>query len=207
MKGMLNTGTLLKEVVNKDNGLNKGEVISHVTMMEIPGYHKLLSITDCGIMITPNAEQKAGIVQNAVNLLRAAGYNQPKVAALSTVEFVNPKMQDTVDAAELKEMNDKQLIQQCLVEGPISFDIAMSAEVAKLKGYNGVVPGDADILLVPNIPSGNILVKALGRFVPGIRSISLATGADIPIVVTSRGTPALGKYRSLIAAAAVSKED
>ncbi|WP_367377569.1 phosphate acyltransferase [Enterococcus gilvus] len=206
MKGMLNTGTLLKEIVNKEEGLNKGGTISHISIVEIPGYHKLLLLTDCGIMITPNAQQKAAIIQNAVDLLLTAGYTCPKVAALSTVEFVNPKMPDTVDAAALQAMNEAGDITNCVVEGPISFDIALNAETAKLKGYQGVVPGDPDILLVPSIATGNILIKALGRFVPNIRTIALASGAGIPIVVTSRGTPVVGKYRSLLAACAVAKE-
>lgn len=115
-------------------------------------------------------------------------------------------MPDTVDAAALQAMNEAGDITNCVVEGPISFDIALNAETAKLKGYQGVVPGDPDILLVPSIATGNILIKALGRFVPNIRTIALASGAGIPIVVTSRGTPVVGKYRSLLAACAVAKE-
>lgn len=202
MKGLLNTATLLKAIVNKETGLRTGGVISHLMLMELPGYDKVLGITDVGIIPLPNLEQKQGIIENAVQIFNNLGYEKPKVAALSYVENVNEKIAETVEARELQKLNEAGKIRDCIIEGPLSFDIAMSKHRAEIKGYKGEVPGEADILLMPNISAGNILVKALGQFVPDVKSVAFAIGAGSPIVLTSRATPAKGKFNSILAAAA-----
>ena len=198
MKGFLNISDLLRAVVNKETGLGLGRTISHINIMEIDGYEKLLIITDVGIVISPTLQQKKEIIENAVNVLRNMDYDEPKVAILAAVESVNPKMPETVDAAELQKMNEEGEIKHALVEGPISFDIALNKRTAEKKGYKGKIAGDPDILVVPSVVAGNILVKAIGRF-GKVRSIAFVTGASVPIVLTSRGTLAEGKYYSILA--------
>ena len=138
-----------------------GKVMSHMAIHEIPGYHKLLAVTDGGMMIAPNLSDKKHIIENTVNCFLNMGYDEPKVAILAAIENVNPKMTETVDANDLKEMNLKGEIKDCMIEGPISYDLAMSKESAAIKGYQSRISGEADILAVPNIATGNILGKAL----------------------------------------------
>lgn len=205
MKGFLNTATLLKEIVNKETGFSNGGVISHLILMEIPNYPRLLGITDVGIIPYPTLEQKKGIIKNATTIFRNLGCTEPKVAALSYVENVNPKIPEMVEARELEKMSKSGEIKDCIVEGPLSFDIAISERRALAKGYKGMIIGNADILLMPNISAGNILAKALGEFVPNIKSVAIAIGSDYPIVITSRAASIEGKYNSIIAAAAACK--
>lgn len=202
MKGMMNTATLMKEIVNKETGINSGGVISLLMLMEIPGYPKLLGITDVGIIPMPTLEQKKGIIENALGVFERLGYKNPKVAALSYVENVNPKVPETVEGRELEQMNKKGIIRHCIVEGPVSLDIAINSKRAEIKRYPGEIQGDADILLMPNISVGNILVKALGEFVHGINSVAFAVTPKCPVVLTSRATDTEGKYRSILGAAA-----
>lgn len=197
MKGFLNTSTLLKSVVNKEKGLRTDRIMSHISIMEIEGYHKLLLLTDVGMNIAPNLDQKIDIVENGISALRNIGYTEPKVSLLAAVENVNPAMQETVDAAEIVKMNKAGKIKNAIIEGPLSFDITMNQKIADKKGYKGVVPGEADILVVPNLVTGNILAKSISRFTK-TKSIAFVTGASVPIVLTSRGTPAEGKYRSIL---------
>ena len=203
MKGRLETAKIMRPVINKETGIGQGRVISHFGMMQLPGYHKLIVITDTGIVTSPTLEQKRDILLNAVDTLRAMGYDKPKVAVLAAVETVNPKMPETADAAELKQMNLNGTIPNCLVEGPISFDILMNREVAAVKGYSSPVVEDADILLVPDVTAGNLLSKALVRFA-GARMIGFAVGAKVPLVITSRGSSVENKFMSLVIASAAS---
>jgi phosphate butyryltransferase len=161
MKGKLQTADLLKAVVDKEKGLRTGNVISHVAILEIPAYRKLIAVTDGGMVMYPNLDEKKQILENSVNVFLAMGYECPKVAVLCAVETVNPKMPETVDADTLKNMNRDGEIKDCMVEGPISLDLTFNKESAEIKGYSSPVTGDADILLVPNITTGNIMSKAL----------------------------------------------
>ncbi|HPW18119.1 MAG TPA: bifunctional enoyl-CoA hydratase/phosphate acetyltransferase [Candidatus Aminicenantes bacterium] len=201
MKGKIETGDLLKAVVNKETGLGTGRVMSHMAIQTVPRYHKMLVTTDGGMLPYPTLEQKKDIIVNAVNALRAMGYDRPKVGVLAAVEKVNPKMPETVEAAALKEMNAKGEITGCVVEGPISMDIAVVKERAEVKGFVSEVAGDADILVVPDIHAGNILGKCLVELA-GAKMAGLILGARAPIVVTSRGSSAEEKYLSLVLAAA-----
>ncbi len=204
MKGKIQTADLLKAVVNKEKGLRTGKVMSHFVINEIPNYHKLIVTTDGGMMMYPNVDEKKQIIENAVNTLIDMGYEKPKVAVLAAVEKVNPKMPESVDAGLLKEMNQKGEIKNCIVEGPISYDLTMSKESAEIKGYSSPVVGDADVLIVPNITAGNILGKAL-VFSAGGKMAGFIVGAKVPIVLTSRGASAEEKYLSLVLSASAAK--
>ncbi|MGV8979598.1 bifunctional enoyl-CoA hydratase/phosphate acetyltransferase [Clostridium sp.] len=204
MKGKIQTADLLRAVVNKEKGLRTGSVMSHIAIHEIPTYHKLLAVTDGGMMMYPNLEEKKQIIENAVNTFIAMGYVKPKVAVLAAVENVNPKMPETVDADMLKKMNQNGEIKNCIVEGPISYDLAMSAESARIKGFESPVTEDVDILVVPNITTGNILGKAL-LYSAGAKMAGFIVGAKVPIVLTSRGSSAEEKYLSLVLSAAAVK--
>lgn len=205
MKGKIQTADLLRAVVNKEKGLYTGRVMSHFVIHEMPSYHKLLVVTDSGMMMYPNLDEKKQIIENAVNTLLDMGYENPKVAVLAAVEFVNPKMPESVDAGLLKEMNKRGEIKNCIVEGPISYDLTMSRESAKIKGFSSPVVGDADILIVPNITAGNILGKAL-VYSAGAKMAGFIVGAKVPVVLTSRGATAEEKYLSLVLSAAAVKE-
>ncbi|WP_312813370.1 bifunctional enoyl-CoA hydratase/phosphate acetyltransferase [Sedimentibacter sp.] len=200
MKGKLQTADLLKAVVNKEKGLRTGSVMSHVAILEIPAYHKLIAVTDGGMMMYPNLEEKKQIIENVVNVFLAMGYESPKVAVLAAVETVNPKMPEAVDADNLKKMNQNGEIKNCIVEGPISVDLTFNKESAKIKGYESPVTGEADILIAPNITTGNIMSKALLEFANGTMA-GMIVGAKVPIVLTSRGATTEEKYLSLVLSA------
>ncbi len=200
MKGKLQTADFLKAVVNREKGLGIGGVMSHVAINEVPDYHKLLVTTDGGMLMYPDLAQKKCIVENAVNALRKMGYEQPKVAVLAAVETVNEKMPETLDAEALKQMNKRGELIDCVVEGPISYDLAVNRDSALVKGYSSVVAGDADILVVPNITTGNILGKSL-VYSAKAKMAGFVAGAKVPVVLTSRGATAEEKYLSLVLAA------
>lgn len=204
MKGKIQTADLLRAIVNKEKGLRTGNVMSHVVIHELPTYHKLLAVTDGGMMMYPNLEEKKQIIENAVNTFIAMGYDEPKVAVLAAVETVNPKMPEAVDADLLKKMNENGEIKNCIVEGPISYDLTMSKESAEIKGFKSPVTGDADILIVPNITAGNILGKSL-VYSAGAKMAGFIVGAKVPIVLTSRGSTAEEKYLSLVLSASAVK--
>jgi phosphate butyryltransferase len=202
MKGNIQTADIMKAVIHKENGLLKeGNVISMFSLNEIPGYHKILAWTDIGIVLSPNLAQKKAIIENAVQVLLHYGYDEVKIAVLCAVETVNPKMQETVDAAALTEMSAKGEIKNCIIEGPMSMDIAVNTESAKIKGYDSKVAGDPDVLLFPNVLTGNITAKAVSYFARS-KSVIFATGAQVPLIITSRGTSVEGKFRSILGAAA-----
>lgn len=201
MKGKLETGQLLKAVVDKESGLGVGGVMSHIALKMVPAYHKLLASTDGGMIPYPTLKQKKAIIENAVGALHKLGYKRPKVGVLAAIEKVNPKMPETVDAAALKEMNRRGEIKNCIVEGPISFDLAVCKERSVAKGYVSEVAGDVDVLVAPNITAGNILGKCLIEMA-GAKMAGLILGAKAPLVVTSRGSSREEKYFSLALAAA-----
>lgn len=204
MKGQLDTKTLLKAVVDKNSNLRTGHLMSHFAIFQIPNYHKLIAISDTGMVMYPDLEQKTEIVKNMVDTFLSLGYECPKIAVLAAVEKINPKMQETIDAAELKNMNKNGEISNCVIEGPVSYDIVMDKESARIKGFNSPVVGDADILIVPNITVGNILGKGL-VYSAGAKMAGFIVGAKVPIVLTSRGSSTEEKYLSLALSAAAVK--
>jgi len=197
MKGLIETGTLLKAVLDKESGIRDSSVMSHLAMMEVPAYHKLIVITDGGIVTNPFLQQKAEIVRNAVTFLSRIGLNMPKIAALCALESVSDKMPETADAAELQAMCERGELGECILEGPISFDIAIEPEAAKVKGSLSKITGDVDVLLVPNISAGNILVKSLTSW-SGAKLAGCVAGARAPIVLVSRGSSAEEKFLSIL---------
>ncbi len=205
MKGKLDTSVILKAVVNKETGLGKGGVMSHFTIFEVPGYHKLLAPVDGGMLTYPTLDQKQAIIENTVGVLRDMGYDCPKVGVLACVEKVNPKMPETLEGAELKRRNQEGIITGCIVEGPISYDCALSKEIADFKGFDSPVAGDCDVLIAPNIHAGNIMGKML-TITCGAKMAGMILGARCPIILTSRGSTSEEKYLSLVLAAATVKE-
>jgi phosphate acetyltransferase len=185
MKGSLHTDELLSAVVARDTGLRTGRRISHVFIMDVPTYHKVLVITDAAINIAPVLEDKVDICQNAIDLCVLLGVDRPKVAVLAAVETVNSKMQATLDAAALCKMAERGQIRLGLIDGPLAFDNAISREAARIKGITSQVAGDPDILLAPDLEAGNILAKQLS-FLARADSAGLVLGARVPIILTSR---------------------
>lgn len=200
MKGKLETGQFMKAIVNKANGLMAGGLLSLVGLYEHANYHKLLAVTDQGLNTYPDLNGKKNLIVNAVGLLKKLGVEEPKVAVLAAVEKVNPKMPESVDGAELKKMNQEGEITGCIVEGPISFDLAVKQGAAAIKGYESPVAGDADVLVVPDIAAGNILVKCMTDYA-GAMTAGTILGAKVPVIVTSRSAEASDKYYSIALAA------
>jgi phosphotransacetylase len=198
MKGSLHTDELLGAVVARDAGLRTGRRISHVFIMDVPTYHKILIVTDAAINIAPGLEDKADICQNAIDLAVSLGLEKPKVAILAAVETVTSKMPATIDAASLCKMADRGQIAGGTLDGPLAFDNAISREAAAIKGIESEVAGDADILLVPDLEAGNMLAKQL-IFLANADSAGLVLGARVPIILTSRAD----SVRSRIASCAV----
>ena len=185
MKGSLHSDELLSAVIAKETGLRTGRRISHVFIMDVPTYHKVLLITDAAINIAPTLEEKVDICQNAIDLAISLGLRRPKVAILAAVETVNSKMPATLDAAALCKMAERGQITGALLDGPLAFDNAISKEAARIKGIPSEVAGDADILLVPDLQSGNMLAKQLS-FLANADSAGIVLGARVPIILTSR---------------------
>lgn len=196
MKGNLPTAVMLRAVLHSDYGLRTGKVLSHVAAFEVPGFEKLFFVTDAAMNVAPDLKEKAEIIQNAVETARACGIEQPVVTPLAAVETVNPAMQPTIDAASLTMMNQRGQIKNCIVEGPLALDNAISIEAAEQKGLTGNTAGKADILLVPNIEAGNILYKSLMYFAKA-KVGAIIQGAKAPIVLTSRADSAESKVYSL----------
>jgi phosphate acetyltransferase len=195
MKGSLHSDELLAEVVHAETGLRTGRRISHVFVLDVPRYHKPLLITDAAINIAPDFEAKVDIVQNAIDLAHALGTPLPKVAILSSVETVTPKLRSAMDAAALSKMADRGQITGGLVDGPLAFDNAVSLAAAQTKGIHSEVAGDADILVVPDLESGNMLAKQL-EYLGDAQAAGIVMGASVPIVLTSRADSAHSRIAS-----------
>ena len=196
VKGLVSTSDLLKAVLDKDVGLRTGRVLSHAAVFEIPGFDRLITITDGGMNIAPNLQQKADIIQNSVELVKVLGTSPAKVAVLAAVEAVNSDMPATLEAAALAKMADRGQIRGAVVDGPLALDNAVSLEAARHKGIESPVAGCADILLVPNIEVGNTLGKSVLYFAGG-QMAGLILGAAKPVVVTSRADTFEGKLLSI----------
>jgi phosphate acetyltransferase len=185
MKGSLHTDELMSAVVARETGLRTGRRISHVFIMDVPTYHKVLIVTDGAINIAPTLEDKMDICQNAIDLAVSLGITQPKIAILAAVETVNSKMPATIDAAALCKMAERGQIKGGILDGPLAFDNAISAQAAETKGIRSSVAGDPDILLAPDLEAGNILAKQLS-FLANADSAGMVLGARVPIILTSR---------------------
>ncbi|HDR4864617.1 TPA: phosphate butyryltransferase [Bacillus cereus] len=205
MKGNIPTANILKAVLNKEWGLRKGSVLSHVAAFEVPNYNRLIFVTDAAMNIAPDVTQKAAIIQNTVEVAQAIGIDLPKVAPIAAVEVVNPAMQATIDAAMLTQMNRRGQIKDCIVDGPLALDNAVSQIAAEHKGIVSDVAGKADILLVPTIEAGNVLYKSLVYFADAKVGAMIA-GAKAPIVLTSRADLAETKVYSLALAVATASK-
>lgn len=202
MKGDLPTALFMKGILDKEEGLNIGRFLSHIAVLSIPTYHKLLFITDGGLNLSPDLSAKVNIVQNAIDCTRRLGYDNPKVACLAGVETVDEKQQDTLDAAVLTEMAMRGQITGAIVDGPLALDIAVSKESAQVKKIKSDVAGDADIFLVHNMACGNILAKGL-MYLGGAQAAGIVMGASAPIVLLSRADDAQTKLRSIALGTAV----
>jgi phosphotransacetylase len=198
MKGSLHSDELLGAVVAREGGLRTGRRISHVFVMDVPTYHKVLIVTDAAINIAPTLDDKVDICQNAIDLVRSLGLDRPKLAILAAVETVNSKMPSTLDAAALCKMADRGQITGAVLDGPLAFDNAISKEAAAIKHIKSEVAGDPDILLVPDLEAGNMLAKQL-TFLANADSAGIVLGARVPIILTSRAD----SVRSRIASCAV----
>jgi phosphate acetyltransferase len=185
MKGSLHTDELMGEVVRKETGLRTDRRVSHVFVMDVPTYHKPLLITDAAVNIFPTLDDKRDILQNAIDFARALGVDRPRVAILSAVETVTTKIPSTIDAAALCKMADRGQITGAVLDGPLAFDNAISAQAAKTKGIVSLVAGDPDILLVPDLEAGNMLAKNL-TFLSLADAAGIVLGARVPIILTSR---------------------
>jgi len=203
MKGLVSSGILLKAVLDKEYGLRKGSVLSHVALFESPYYHKLLGVTDAAMNVNPDLMEKIAIIKNAVDVYHGLGNMNPKVAIVGSVETVNPKMEATMHAATISMMNYRNQITGCIIDGPLAIDGAVSKRAADLKNIRSEVAGDVDIILAPDIDGGNILYKSMA-FLGGATSAAVIMGAKVPIVLTSRGDTERSKFLSIALAAAIS---
>jgi len=200
MKGSLHTDELMSAVVDKAQGLRTERRISHAFVMALPGYHKALVVTDAAINIFPKLEDKADILRNAIDLVRALNVARPKVAILSAVETVTSRIPSTIEAAALCKMAERKQIEGARLDGPLAFDNAISKEAAEVKGIESDVAGDPDILLAPDLEAGNILAKQLA-FLLHADAAGIVLGARVPIILTSRAD----SVRIKLASCAVAK--
>jgi phosphotransacetylase len=200
MKGSLHTDAFMRAVVASDSGLRTTRRVSHIFVLDAPSYPRLLLITDAAINIYPSLEDKVDILRNVIDLAQAIGIAHPKVAILSAVETVNPKITSTLDAAALCKMVDRGQITGATVDGPLAFDTAVSAAAAAIKGLVSPVAGVADVLLVPDLESGNMLAKQL-EYLGGAELAGIVLGAKVPIVLTSRADSARARLASCAVAA------
>ncbi len=202
MKGMVASAPLLKAILDADKGLRKRDILSHLAIFQTRYYPKLLGVTDAAMNIYPTVNEKVSIIQNATEVFEALGIKEPKVAVLGPIETVNEKITSTTDAAILTQMNIRGQIKGCIVDGPLALDNAISVKAAEHKGIRSSVAGDADILLTPDLDSGNILYKSMS-FLSDAVSAAIITGATAPVVLTSRADTEESKLYSIALAAAI----
>lgn len=206
MKGLIDTKGFLRSVLDKEVGLRTGKPLSHVALFEVEGYEKMFFLTDVAFIPYPTLEDKVGIIGNTVEVAKACGVECPKVAPLAAVEVVNPKMPATVEAAELTKMNEEGVIKDCIVDGPLSMDLAIDPEAARHKGATDrKIVGDADILLFPDIHAGNLVYKTLVH-TANVKNGCILTGTKAPVILTSRSDTFETKVNSIALAAIVAEE-
>jgi phosphate butyryltransferase len=203
MKGLLETSTILKAVLNKEVGLRTGKLMSHVAVFEIPGFDRLIFVTDAALNMYPDLKAKVDILNNAVSVAHALEIEKPKVAPICAVEVINPDMPATIDAAMLSKMSERGQIKGCIVDGPLAIDNALSLEAAQHKKINSPVAGKADILLLPNIEAANVMYKTL-TYTTNSKSGGIIVGASAPVVLTSRADSPESKLNAIALAALVS---
>lgn len=206
MKGLIDTATFLRAVLNKEFGLRTGKQMSHIAVFEVPGYDRLLFLTDAAFNMYPELKEKIDIVKNAVNVASALGIETPKVAPICAVEVINPAMQATLDAASLTIMNARGQIKGCIIDGPLALDNALSKEAAAHKKISGEVAGCADILLMANIEAGNAVYKCL-TYTTECKNGGLLMGAAAPVIVTSRADSPESKLNSIALASLVANRN
>ena len=197
MKGQAESSVFLKAVTDKEQGLGKNKLMSHLAVFEVPGFSRLIAVVDGGMVPHPSLDEKKLIIENTVESFLNIGYEKPKVAVVTCIEKVNPRMPETVDAKNLKEMNQKGEIKNCIVEGPISFDCAVDKEIAKIKGFSSPVAGKADILLLPDIHSANICGKTLITMAKA-KMAGFVCGGICPIILSSRASSKEEKFYSIV---------
>ncbi|MFR1709106.1 MAG: phosphate butyryltransferase [Clostridium sp.] len=202
MKGLVDTATFLRAVLNKEVGLRTGKQMSHIAIFEVPGYERLLFVTDAAFNMYPELKEKIDIVKNAVQVAHALENEVPKVAPICAVEVVNPSMPATLDAANLSKMNERGQIKGCIIDGPLALDNALSKEAAAHKKISGPVAGEADILLMANIEAGNAVYKCL-TYTTKSKNGGLLMGAAAPVIVTSRTDSPESKMNSIALASLV----
>ncbi len=202
MKGLLDTATFLRSVLNKEIGLRTGRLMSHVAVFEIEGIDRLILLTDAAFNTYPDLKAKVDILNNSVAVAKAIGITEPKVAAICAVEVVNPDMPATTDAAMLSKMNDRGQIKGCVVDGPLAIDNAISLEAAEHKNISGPVAGRADIMLLPNIESANVMYKTL-TYTAKTKNGGILVGTSAPVILTSRADSFETKVNSIALAALV----
>lgn len=200
MKGLISTADFLRAILHKEDGLRSGALLSHIGFFECPNYPKVLGLTDAAQNIEPTFQDKVGILNNAIDMYHRLGVENPKIACLGAVEVVNPKMQATIDAAVLTQMNRRGQIKGCIIDGPLAFDNAVSKEAADHKGIKSEVAGDADLLFAHNIDVGNVLYKSF-TYMAGASVAAVILGAAAPIVLTSRADSDRSKLMSIALAA------
>ena len=206
MKGLVDTATFLRSVLNKEVGLRTGKVMSHVSVFEIEGFDRLIFLTDAAFNTYPDLKAKVQIVQNSVSVAHACGIECPKVAPVCAVEVVNPDMPATIDASLLSKMNDRGQIKGCIVDGPLALDNALSEEAAKHKNVTGPVAGKADIMVLPNIEAGNVMYKTL-TYTSNSKNGGLLVGTTAPVILTSRSDSFETKMNSIALAALVAEHN
>ena len=207
MKGLIDSKNFLRSVLDKEVGLRTGGPLSHTCVFEIPGIDRLLFLSDVAFMTYPTLEDKVNIIENTIPVCRACGVDVPKVAPLAAVEVLNPKMPVTVEAVELTKMCEEGKIPGCIVDGPLSLDLAIDPMAAKHKGATDrKIQGDADILLFPDIHAGNLVYKAIVHMVPGVKNGCILTGTKVPVILTSRSDTFETKVNSIALAAVVAEE-
>ena len=204
MKGLVDTATFLRSVLNKEVGLRTGKLMSHVAVFEIEGIDRLLYITDAAFNTYPELKDKKQIIENSVLVAHACGLAMPRVAPVCAVEVVNPNIQATMDAALLSKMNERGQIKGCIVDGPLALDNALSEEAAHHKGIGGPVAGKADIIMLPNIETANVMYKCL-TYTAKSRNGGLLVGTSAPVILTSRADSFATKVNSIALAALVSE--
>ena len=204
MKGLVDTATFLRSVLNKEVGLRTGKVMSHVSVFEIEGFDRLIFLTDAAFNTYPDLKAKVQIVQNSVSVAHACGIECPKVAPVCAVEVVNPDMPATIDASLLSKMNDRGQIKGCVVDGPLALDNALSEEAAHHKGITGKVAGKADVIMLPNIETANVMYKTL-TYTSNSRNGGILVGTSAPVILTSRADSFETKVNSIALAAVVAE--
>jgi len=203
MKGKVSTAGLLKAVLDKEKGLRAGKLLSHVAVVEVKNYPKLMLVTDGGMNIRPDVTKKVAILENAIEVAKKLGIHKPKAACLTAIETVNPEMPETIDASVITKMAEREDIKDVIVDGPLAFDVAVDKKSAQIKGIDSLIAGDTDIFLVPDIACGNIMVKAL-IYLADAKVGGIVVGGGAPIVLLSRSDTAEMRLYSMALGAAIS---